>query len=192
MTVIPLSAIAAAHLRIGAVRIIALRASRCGPYLPLLMAGSAVGLITYLVWSWTTPLSTVGPDEFGVARWLGTVLAAAFTIIWLPLFPRVTATLAGMIAGPALVAIVGYTFFASCMPAHLPNHESPGLLLIIPGLLFALASMVVWLPGAIWLSHREWFAELVRQGRRPSAHALWSGAIMAGLTIWGTSPYTVC
>ena len=178
LTVIPFTALTAAHLRIGADRIIALRASRCGPYLPLLMAGSAVGLITYLVWSWATPLNSFGPDEFGVVRWLATVLAAAFTIIWLPLFPRVTATSAGMIAGPALIAIVGYTFFAECMPVHLRHYGEGGSGAV--AILFALASVTVWLPVAIWLSHGAWFGGSGGQGRRPVAHALWSGAIMAG------------
>ena len=64
------------------------------------------------------PQAVFGPElEFGLLRWLGIVLAAGFAWVWMPLFPRITATLAGMFAGPALFAIIGYTFFASCMPA---------------------------------------------------------------------------
>ena len=119
LTIIPLSAIAAAWLRPGADRIRALRETRAGPYLPLLMAGTLVGLIAYLVWSWLLPQASFGPDGFGYARWAGTALAAAFTIFWLPLFPGLTAILAGMIAGPALFAGLGYLFFESflTMPA---------------------------------------------------------------------------
>ena len=72
LTIIPLSAIAAAWLRPGADRIRALRETRAGPYLPLLMAGTLVGLIAYLVWSWLLPQASFGPDGFGYARWAGT------------------------------------------------------------------------------------------------------------------------
>ena len=113
LAIVPLSAIAAAWLRPGADRIRALRETWAGPWLPLLMAATLVGLCTWLVWSWLLPQASFGPDQFGYARWLGTALAAAFTIFWLPLFPRLTAILAGMIAGPALIAGIGYIFFGS-------------------------------------------------------------------------------
>ena len=84
-------------------------------------------LCAYLAWSWRTPLTTFGPEsQFGVVRWLGTALAAAFTVVWLPLFPRVMATLAGMIAGPALFALVGYTFFGSHMQIYWPGSDGRG------------------------------------------------------------------
>ena len=113
LTIVPLSAIFAAWLRPGADRIQAIRETWVGPYLPLLLAAALVGLYFWLFWSWHLPLASFGPDRFGYARWLGTALAAAFTIFWLPLFPRVTATLAGMITGPAIFAGLGYLFFES-------------------------------------------------------------------------------
>ena len=113
LTIVPLSAIAAAWLRPGADRIQAIRETRAGPWLPLLGAAALVGMSVWLSWSWDLPQASFGPDRFGYARWLGTALAAAFTIFWLPLFPRVTATLAGMIAGPAIFAGLGYLFFES-------------------------------------------------------------------------------
>ena len=113
LTIVPLSAIFAAWLRPGADRIRALRETRAGPWLPLLMAAALAGLCAWLVWSWHLPQASFGPDQFGYARWLGTALAAAFTIFWLPLFPRLTAILAGMITGPAVSASIGYIFFGS-------------------------------------------------------------------------------
>ena len=50
LVIVPLAAIAAARLRFGADRILALRASRVGPLLPLLMATTLFGLAAYLVW----------------------------------------------------------------------------------------------------------------------------------------------
>ena len=51
LAIVPLAAIAAARLRFGAGRILALRRSRVGPWLPLLMAASLFGLAVYLVWT---------------------------------------------------------------------------------------------------------------------------------------------
>ncbi len=183
LTVIPIAALAAAHLNIGAVRIIELRASRQGPYLPLLMAASSVGLITYLVWSWTTPLSSFGPDEFGVLRWLGAALAAAFTVVWLPLFPRIAASLAGMIAGPALFAVVGYTFFGS--HTQLASPGSDGLAGAAIGL--SLLAAFFWLLGAICLSYLGRSGDIVRQERPPLIYAVWSGALMLFLAVRGVT-----
>ena len=184
LAIIPLTAIAATKWRFAANRLQTFRASDIGPFLPLLLAATLFGLMTYLRWSWLTPLNAFGPDEFGVVRWLGTALAAAFTMIWLPLFPRITATLAGMIAGPAVFAVIGYTFLGSYM-------RNPGLSQLESwvgiGLFFLVAVLLVWMPVALWLSHRAWLGEVVRQGRRPLSHALWSGALMLLLTVWGTN-----
>ena len=172
LVIVPLSAVAAARWRFGAYRLISYRGSGVGPYLPLLMAATLVGLIAFLVWSWAATLTTVGPDEFGVVRWLGTALAAAFTIIWLPLFPRIMATLAGMIAGPALFGLVGYTLFASHMQIHSLGSDGPGSGAFVVGLV----ATPVWILGAGWLS----------QGGRPLFHAAWSGAVMLCLALLGT------
>ena len=127
LAIVPLSAIAAAWLRPGADRIRALRETRSGPWLPLRMAATLAGLIAYLVWSWLLPQASFGPDGFGYARWAGTALAAALTIFWLPLFPRLTAILAGMIAGPTIFAGLGYLFFESFLTmAQEDCYESCG------------------------------------------------------------------
>ncbi len=122
LAIVPLAAIAAAPLRFGADRILALRAGRAGPLLPLLMAAALFGLAAYLLWTWVTPRPVFAAEpDFGVLRWLGIVLAAGFAWLWMPLFPRITAILAGLIAGPALFAIIGCTFFGFCMPAYDPR-----------------------------------------------------------------------
>ena len=132
LTIVPLSAIAAAWLRPGADRIGAVCETRAGPALPLLMAVALAGLVAYLAWTWLQPVD-FGPDRFGSVRWLGTGLAAAFTIIWLPLFPRLMATLAGMIAGPAIFAGIGYTFFNSFLTSPpLSPYEACPLILVFP------------------------------------------------------------
>ena len=104
LAIVPLTAVAASRLRFGVDRILALRGSRVGPWLPLLMAASLFGLVAYLVWTWTSPPAAYWlQPEFGRLRRLGVVLLAGFSWVWLPLFPRVTATLAGMIAGTCAV-----------------------------------------------------------------------------------------
>ena len=146
LTIVPLSAIAAAWLRPGADRIRSIRQTWAGPWLPLLMAAALAGLCTWLVWSWNpflagswNPfLAGFGPDGYGYARWAGTALAAALTIFWLPLFPRLTAILAGMIAGPALFAGLGYLFYESFLTMSLEDcYESCGL----GALLYALLAL---------------------------------------------------
>lgn len=160
-----------------------LRWSRAGPYLSLMMAAALVGLLSYLAWSWVTPWTTIGPDEFGLPRWLGAALAAAFTIVWLPIFPRITATLAGMITGPALVAVIGYTFFASAMPVPDDRWGSDGPGTAAP--LFALLVSLVWGLGAIWLSYLGQQGETKGTGPRSAVHALWSGGVMLFVTLLG-------
>ena len=137
LTIVPLSAIFAAWLRPGADRIQSIRETRSGPWLPLRMAAALVGLCFWLFWSWHLPQASFGPDQFGYARWLGTALAAAFTIFWLPLFPRVTATLAGMIAGPAIFAGLGYLFFESFLTSPPQDWETcpDALFLTLPALM---------------------------------------------------------
>lgn len=170
LVIVPLAAIAAARWQFAADWLTSLRATGLGPSLALLMAMTLVGLFAFLVWSWASPLTTFGPvPEFGVLRWLGTGLGVAFAMVWLPLFPRVTATLAGMIVGPALFALVGYTLGADMRidsGSGRPGEEAAVLSILV---------MLVWILGARWLS----------QGRRPLFHAAWSGTVMLFLTALG-------
>ena len=183
LVAVPVAAIATARWRVLAGRLTSFRASGIGPYLPVCMALTLVALITYLSWSWTTPLTTFGPvPQFGPLRWLGSAFTAAFTVVWLPLFPRVTATLAGMIAGPALFAVIGYMFF----PAHMADANPGSDGTALAAAMVAIVATLLWVPGAIWLSHGARLGRAVRQGRRPLFHAIWLGALMLCLTIMGT------
>ena len=177
LTIVPLSAIFAAWLRPGADRIRALRETRSGPWLRLRMAAALAGLCVWLVWSWHLPLASFGPDQFGYARWLGTALAAAFTIFWLPLFPRVTAVLAGMIAGPALFAGLGYLFFESFLT--MPVRDCYESSCVIGPAFYTLLALMV---GSVLLGLLPWLAELRRP---PLMCAVVSGALALGLAVLG-------
>ena len=115
---------------------------------------------------------------------------AGFTWVWRPLFPRVTATWAGMIAGPALFAIVGYSFFPECMPEHLPTGEersgAGGILVLSP------LAMVVWAGGALWLWAVAPTGAEPHVSFSPLQFAVWSGTIMLALSLIGTLTYTAC
>ena len=191
LTIVPLTAFAAVRWRFGVDRILALRGSRVGPILPLLMAASLFGLVTYLVATWISPQTMFGLQlEFGPLRWLGTVLAAVFIWVCMPLFPQVSATLAGMIAGPALFAIIGYSFFGSCMPEYVgPGIERNlawGLLIVSP------LATLVWAGGALWLWARARTGTEMHAPSNPLHFAVWSGAIMLALSLIGTLSFTAC
>ncbi|MCY4620093.1 MAG: hypothetical protein OXD50_16295 [Chloroflexi bacterium] len=183
LVVVPLIAIAAARWRWGADRILTLRWSGAVYFLPALMCASLVGLITYLLWSWMTPLTTVGPNEFGLVRWLGTALAALFVVLWLPLFPRITATLAGMIAGPALLALVGYSFSGSFMQIDSPSSDGPRSAAIGTSFLATL----VYLVAAIYLNFQAWRNQMFRPERQSLKYAVWSGTVMFVLAFLGAT-----
>ena len=191
LAIVPLTAVTASRLRFGVARILALRASRVGALLPLLMAASLFGLVAYLVWTWMSPQAAFGSLlEFGWLRWLGVVLLAGFTWVWLPLVPRVTATLAGMIAGPALFAIIGYSFFGSCMPEHVPGGIERSY---AAGLLIASSfAMLVWAGGALWLRARARTGTETHAPSHSLLFATWSGLIMLALALLGTLSYTAC
>ena len=173
LTIVPLAAIAAARVRLGEGRIQSLHQSKIRLFLPLLMTTSLVGLTAYLVWSWQLPQAGFGPNEFGIVRWLGTVLLAAFTWFWLPLFPRVMAKLAGIIGGPALFAAAGYLLFADFLK-HEPDYNEIATAYTAFAVILALMAELLMLT-----SYRLWLS--------PSAHAVWTGALMTGLAAFGTT-----
>ena len=155
------------------------------------MAASLFGVVAYLVWTWTSPpaLYWLQP-EFGRLRWLGVVLLAGFTWVWLPLFPRVTATLAGMIAGPALFAIIGYSFVPECMPEHVPWASERSY---VAGLIVASSfAMFVWAGGALWLRARTRTGTETHAPSRSLLFATWCGLIMLALALIGTLTFTAC
>ena len=189
LAIVPLTAVAASRLRFGVDRILALRGSRVGPWLPLLMAASLFGLVAYLVWTWMSPQAAFGSLlEFGRLRWLGLVLLAGFTWVWRPLFPRVTATLAGMIAGPALFAVIGYSFVPECMPERVIWERS-----YAAGLIFASSfAMFVWAGGALWLRARARTGTETHAPSHSLRFAVWSGVIMLAVALFGTLAFTAC
>ncbi len=176
LAVVPIAAFVAARWRIAAGRLGSLHSSGIGPYLSLLMSATLVGLVAYLVWSWTTPLTTAGPSsEIGLVRWLGAALAAAFTCIWLPIFPRVTLTLAGMIAGAVLFAGLGYALFPSQMTVPDDRWGTDGG---HGAAFFAVLVILIWIAGAVWLAHHDRQKETSGLGPRPMNHAIWIGLLM--------------
>lgn len=147
LVVFVLTSIAVPWLRPLAERIRSLRETSLGPFLTLLMAASLIGFLAYLVWSTGYPQASVGPDDFGFTRWLGAALAVGFPLLWMPLFPRLTAILSGMIAGALIFALFGYTFFESSL-SHADSCCLLGPLLysilaIVIG--FSLLSDIGWL-----------------------------------------------
>ena len=172
---VPLAAIAAANLRPGAERITLLREGSFRQFLPALMAASLVGVTAYLVWSWGLPQADFGPDEFGFVRWLGTALLASFTWFWWPVFPRVTAKLAGMIGGPALFAGIGYLLYADVIKNEPTGYCEGGCAF---GVMLTLCAVFV-LELCLKLSKRLWLS--------PVAHAVWTSGLMAAVAALGTT-----
>lgn len=210
---IPLTAIAAAWLRLGTDRIQTVRATWVGPFLPLLMAASIVGLLAYFTWSNQHLQYEHGPDGFAFTRWVGTALAAAFAVIWLPPFPRITSILAGMIAGIAIFALIGYLFFESSLSHGDECALGPFLYSVLAILIgFSFLSGLGWLklaplcvtPAliaassdvtaiqavvALFIAISAWLAVLSLFLRpvtaRPLTCALVSGSLAIGLAVLG-------
>lgn len=175
LTAVPVTAIAAAKLGLAPDRLALLHQGRMRLFLPLLMAASLVGVAAYLVWSLNLPQSVFGPNEFGVFRWLGVALLAAFTWFWLPVFPRVTAKLAGMIGGPTLFAAAGYLLFAEVIKNEPGSSEISGVYTMLAVVLALAADLLLLVSGRLWWN--------------PRAHAVWTGVLMAGLSYVGTLVY---
>ena len=192
---IPLAAIAAAWLRSGANWITAPRApreirarSRWGedgtpspgasplrPLLPLLGAAVLVGVFWYWGWWALNPHHLFGiPPHFGVQRWISVGLMAGVGYVGIMLFPRLTASMAGAVAGPTLFAVVGYLVFPSFM------RDPEGRLADVLTVVFA------W--GALAVAIAAILAMLVskRLRRHPLSYALWMGALTLCMAVSGT------
>ncbi len=184
----PLAAIAAYRLRFGADRLLALRASRFEPIFAGLMAVSLILLATYFAGFGMLPwIASDKWNGFGVLSWLGIVLAAGFTWVWLPLFPRITATLVGMFAALGLIAIVADPLFGSCWAEYDPASESSDTLFSFYFIFVSPLATLVWAVGALWLR------ALGRSEIETSSpyclllFAGWSGAIVLALAVTGTA-----
>ena len=172
---LPAGAVAAVRLRWGAEWITSPRATRAEPLLPLLGAAVVVGMFGYLSWFWSNPQDFLAVDsQIGVQRWIGAVLVAGVGYFGMMLFPRLTAWMAGAIAGPTLFAIVGYTFF----PSFMRDPE---------GRVFErLTDVFAWGALAVTIAAIVVIALSKRLRRHPLSYALWMGAVMLCLAVSGT------
>lgn len=144
------------------------------PWVPWVGAALAFAVIAFVVWSWAPPQTLVGPREFGVARWVGTALLAATAYLGMIFFPRLTAAMAGAVAGPALFAVVGYILFPSLMQD--PEGRLVGTLVT--------ASVVVATLVVTAALFAITFSERLR--RHPLSYAVWTGALTFCLAVSGT------
>ena len=144
------------------------------PWVPWLGAALAFAVVVYLVWSWAPPQTLVGPSQFGVARWVGTALVAGVGYFGMIFFPRLTASLAGAVVGPALFAVVGYILFPSFMQG--PEGRTADIL--------ALASVV----GATVVATAMPLAIASSERFRRSllSYVVWTGVLTFCLAVFGT------
>ncbi len=107
------------HPRADTIR--ALRDTAIGPFLPILMGVSFAILVWFVGSAPDYGEAGIGIDDFLITHSPGIVLAVAFPLIWMPLFPRMTAILAGLIAGPLIFAMFGHWFFEESL-----SHDDEG------------------------------------------------------------------
>ncbi len=184
LVAIPLAAIAAAWLRWGAGWIAASRASRVGPLLPLLGAVVLSGVFWYWAWWVYNPHHLFGiHPQFGVQRWISVALMAGAGYGGMMLFPRLTASMAGAVAGPALFAVLGYTLFPSFMGAvsdlNTITDAEARLADALAGAGF-LGTLAVAIAAILAMR----FSARLR--RHPLSYALWVGALTLCMAVSGT------
>ncbi len=176
----PLAALVATTLRLGSHRVAAWRAGRIGAWLPLLAAITLIAITAYFIVTWAAPPHVP-------LRLVGFGLTAAAGYVGVLLHPRLTATLAGALATPALFGLVAHFSFSVelvrgirsssdyCM--DLPWRMCPGA--EGAGIVLAGAAAALALLGAG--GGATWF----RLSPRVSGHAVWSGALMLYLAVYG-------
>lgn len=176
---VPFAAIAAGVLREATLRLgPGGRPPRAGendtPWLPWLGAAVAFATVGYLVWSMALPQALIGPNDFGVARWIGTALLVIVAYLGMIFFPRLTASLAGAVVGPAVFAVVGYILFPSLMQD--PEWRLADTLLIAShvGATLVVTAMVLVVA----------YSETLRQ--RPLTYAVWAGLLTFCMAVYGT------
>ncbi len=175
---IPLAAIAAAWLRWGSDWIAAPGepgASLARPLFPLLAAAVLCAVLWYWGWWGLNPHDLLGIHPlFGVQRWISVALLAGVGYVGMMLFPRLTAWLAGAVAGPAFFALVGYTLFPSSM------RDPEGRLIDILSNAFLWGSLAVAIAAILSIAMSE------RLSRHPLSYALWMGVFMLCGAVSGT------
>ena len=198
---IPLAAIAAVWLRWGAdwsagPREISARprwdgvgtappeASLARPLLPLLGAVVLFGVFWYWGWWGYNPHYLFGVHpQFGVQRWISVALMAGVGYFGMILFPRLTASMAGAVAGPTLFAVVGYTLFPSFIEAASSRNtitDAEARLADMLALVFAWGALAVAIAAILTMLLFK------RLRQRPLSYALWTGALLLCMAVSGT------
>ncbi|MYD66046.1 MAG: hypothetical protein F4X26_08750 [Chloroflexi bacterium] len=179
--VVPSAAIAAGALRertagrgVPLPRVIDEVRENTTPWLPWLGAAVAFAVICYLLWSWAPPQTLVGPSQFGVVRWLGAALVAGVAYLGMVFFPRLTVSLAGAVAGPALFAVAGYILFPSFM------QGPEGRAAVILAWASLVGALVVVTAAPLLIAYSEPFRQ------RALSYAVWTGALTFCLAVFGT------
>ncbi len=175
---IPLAAIAAAWLRWGSDWIAAPGepgASLARPLFPLLGAAVLCAVLWYWGWWVLNPHDLLGIHPlFGVQRWISVALMAGVGYAGMMLFPRLTASMAGAVAGPALFALVGYTLFPSFM------QDPEGRLADMLTDIFGWGALAVAIAAILAMAVSK------RLRRHLLSYAFWMGALMLCLAVSGT------
>ena len=91
------------------------------------------------------------------------------------LFPRLTASMAGAVAGPALLAVVGYVVFPSVMR----DPEDP--LAHTVAVVFAWGFFVAFVAATLMM------LVSARLRQHPLSYTLWVGALMLQMAVSGTA-----
>ncbi|MXW34398.1 MAG: hypothetical protein F4Z60_01880 [Chloroflexi bacterium] len=120
------------------------------------------------------PQALIGPNDFGVARWIGTAQLVIVAYLGMIFFPRLTASLAGAVVGPAVFAVVGYILFPSLMRD--PEWHLADTLVVASHVRVTLVvtAMVVVIA----------YSETLRQ--RPLTYAVWAGVLTFCMAVSGT------
>ena len=194
--IFPLTAIAATRLRYGADRLLALRRSRVGPVLPMLLVASlllgslfGLGLVLSLFGKYAS-----AETQLGALGWLGVVLITAYAWFGTLLLPRITASFAGVLAGLALVAIVGDPLAGSCWswPNYDPSTEYTGALGGWYFIFYSPLATIIWAMGSwiLWTTERT--GTDTHGPRYLLPFAAWSGTIILAMALAGTLSFTEC
>ena len=195
LLIVPVAALAAACFGSARAKIARLQSSAVRSFLPTMAIGALILIFWgHILQSWQTYEIGWGPvPEFAVARWFGALLVGAFAFVLAALFPRVAGILAGMIGGPALFAVIGYGLFPSFMSpvaTMASDMASTGEFPVVS--VATLVPVLSWIVLWVFREPKSWRWWLLGRGEEPSrasllTYAFWSGAVLFGLALWGTS-----
>ncbi len=169
LLLVPLTAFVVARWPVGADRFPAMRTGKLGELRPFLFFVSLLAVFGYFVVSVQEPLVSDWPQQFSAPRWFGALLLVLFTWYWQPLYPRLTANLAAMVVGPAVIAVIGYAFYDSYSTYQYSpdSYRESGPMEV----LFLVPLMIAEAPLLRISSART--------------HAIWTGTVMTGAALIG-------